>query len=944
MDHWTETPLPAVLPVLVGPLQTALALLPAVVMGLAAGLLALLSPRRFGQVARFLWRQKLFALGLAALLVSILTGWPWRGMWRGSRAALGWETKSAGDWPMFRGDPQRSGHGANFSDPTLATTVWQYSNDPTVYSSPAIAGDLVVFSTAFALDPLRPLGRGAIVALDATTGFERWRYAPDDFRATFSSPVVSDGYVVCGEGLHDVRDARVTCLNLKGERQWQFTTASHVESTPAIADRRVFVGAGDDGFYCLDLSGDTRGNPRVLWHLPGEQFPDCESSPVVVGDTVYFGLGERGQALCAVDARTGTPRWSIETPYPIFASPTWIPPTESSGAKLIIAMGNGNFAQSADEVRTARLAELKANGISGQALQEAERKLATGGQVWCIDLATQEVDWRYLTDETVLGAVAARGDRLYFACRDGVVHCLSTKGQAVRRVNLHEPIVASPALGANHAYVATLGGRLAALDLQLLQLQWEVDLSERTAHTSSPVVSHGHVYVGTTEQGLCCLGTKGRIGVAAWGRGHQGGPVDFDPFPEPARVVGRWPANDETCETAWPLSIADGQIIVIRQTSEDPRMLRLDFKSGVDNALQVAWETPCAPLEGLPPLCIGNRVITAELISRFGRPVSVRDPGGAGPRSWPHIVSRNSDDGAMHWRIPLPLANVRQWICDLRQIYLLAPDGLMAYSTRDGSPKWGLNFNEPRDGSIGLAEDILIFSDGTSWKALDTVTGVPLWKIPPSGFAVRVLDANPLHFLAASRPIEGGETQLEWRRVLDGGLVWRQPWEADSTPDWARLAADHVLILARDEQWQARRLSDGSRVEFAEYPRATDHGDSKPRAPDSASADDNPNQPNQPNQPGQSGENSESVASSDSGATSDRPRLVRALPIISRNRIIDPLASAAPRIFNLDDRTSRTWLPLDAGRPNSQMVMVQGRVYFISDRGQVLCVAAGSGP
>ncbi len=35
------------------------------------------------------------------------------------------------------------------------------------------------------------------------------------------------------------------------------------ESSPAIADGRVYVGAGDDGFYCLDLRGDGQGKAKV---------------------------------------------------------------------------------------------------------------------------------------------------------------------------------------------------------------------------------------------------------------------------------------------------------------------------------------------------------------------------------------------------------------------------------------------------------------------------------------------------------------------------------------------------------------------------------------------------------------------------------------------------------------------------------------------------------
>src|ERR1043166_8209681 len=79
-----------------------------------------------------------------------------------------------------------------------------------------------------------------------------WRYAPSDFRGTFSSPVVKDGRLVCGEGLHQTADARISCLDLAGQRLWELRTKSHVESTACIEGGRVYVGAADDGVYCVD--------------------------------------------------------------------------------------------------------------------------------------------------------------------------------------------------------------------------------------------------------------------------------------------------------------------------------------------------------------------------------------------------------------------------------------------------------------------------------------------------------------------------------------------------------------------------------------------------------------------------------------------------------------------------------------------------------------------
>ena len=43
-------------------------------------------------------------------------------------------------------------------------------------------------------------------------------------------------------------------LSLEGKGVWTFATRARVESSPAIAGGRVFVGSNDGRFYVLDLN------------------------------------------------------------------------------------------------------------------------------------------------------------------------------------------------------------------------------------------------------------------------------------------------------------------------------------------------------------------------------------------------------------------------------------------------------------------------------------------------------------------------------------------------------------------------------------------------------------------------------------------------------------------------------------------------------------------
>src|SRR6185436_12164906 len=143
--------------------------------------------------------------------------------------------------------------------------TWKQGNEA-FFSSPTLVGNRV-YATSASLGAFS--SSGMIYCFDADTGALAWKAAPPGFRPTFSSPVVAGNYLVCGEGLHTTRDARVVCLDLRpgheGQTLWTFATKSHVECTPVVYENRVYVGAGDDGYYCLELVPDAKGAARVVW-------------------------------------------------------------------------------------------------------------------------------------------------------------------------------------------------------------------------------------------------------------------------------------------------------------------------------------------------------------------------------------------------------------------------------------------------------------------------------------------------------------------------------------------------------------------------------------------------------------------------------------------------------------------------------------------------------
>ena len=186
------------------------------------------------------------------------------------------DTGHAGDWPMWRHDPQRA----------AATTE-------------SLAANLHV-RWSLQLPSLKPAFRNSRLQFDK--GYE---------------PIVVGKTLVYGSSLNDSVTARDTDT---GELKWRFYTDGPVRFAPAALDGRVYVGSDDGHLYCLDVeTGRLRwkfraapsrrkilGNGRMIsvWPVRG--------GPVAQDGRVYFAAGVwpmEGVFVYALDAATGDVAW-----------------------------------------------------------------------------------------------------------------------------------------------------------------------------------------------------------------------------------------------------------------------------------------------------------------------------------------------------------------------------------------------------------------------------------------------------------------------------------------------------------------------------------------------------------------------------------------------------------------------------------------------------------
>jgi len=147
----------------------------------------------------------------------------------------------------------------------------------------------------------------------------RWTYYPQKSFVPSAPTAAGQLVFVCGN------DGKVRALDGQtGELKWSFAAAGPVSQPPALWNARAYVGSSDGSVYCLEAA-----TGRLLWRYrvaPVERRMMvydrlCSTWPVASGVLVQDGIAYAaagiidydGTYVCALDARTGRPRWENNT-------------------------------------------------------------------------------------------------------------------------------------------------------------------------------------------------------------------------------------------------------------------------------------------------------------------------------------------------------------------------------------------------------------------------------------------------------------------------------------------------------------------------------------------------------------------------------------------------------------------------------------------------------
>jgi outer membrane protein assembly factor BamB len=324
-------------------------------------------------------------------------------------------------WSMFQHDSQHTGY-STAEAPNTNHLLWTFEGESYFYyTSPVVVNDTLYIGSWFTSDSPPNEDLGKVYCVNASTGEPIWEEIVGGIIQ--STPAVSNNKVYIGAW-----DNKLYCLNAKnGSKLWNFTTNGWIDSSPTVSNNNVYVGSYDAKVYCLNAD-----NGSQLWNYTTDGM--VMASPAVSSNRVYVGT--------------------------------------------------------------------------------------YGGTVYCLNAENGSLIWMYHTIVSIESSCAVSENRVYVGCGDHSLYCFDAVGNGDGTTTLlwaspTGDIIArsSPAVAYGHVYIASFDGNIYCFDAENGTRLWNQTIGIYLF--SSPAVADGKVYIGSSSTNrLYCFDAE--IGALLW--------------------------------------------------------------------------------------------------------------------------------------------------------------------------------------------------------------------------------------------------------------------------------------------------------------------------------------------------------------------------------------------------------------------------------------------
>ncbi len=156
--------------------------------------------------------------------------------------------------------------------------IWQYSTNGSVSSSPAIFGNNLYFTT-----------KDGYLYKISENGEKIWE---KEIGISVSSPAIINGKIYVGSGTFD-GSGKFYCYDEDGNKLWSFIPNGGVQSSPVVADGKVFfaTNTANGTIYSLDLEGN------LVWNFMPTPKGYILGSPTVADNRLFI-ASDNGYIYC----------------------------------------------------------------------------------------------------------------------------------------------------------------------------------------------------------------------------------------------------------------------------------------------------------------------------------------------------------------------------------------------------------------------------------------------------------------------------------------------------------------------------------------------------------------------------------------------------------------------------------------------------------------------
>ncbi len=272
--------------------------------------------------------------------------------------------------------------------------LWKYPTEGGIGSSPCIFQGKVFVGSQDQL----------LYALNAESGHLLWTCPTGG--AVYSSPRAHLGYIFFGSDDHNLYAVKIS----SGRIAWTFQAEAAIRSSPAIGKDAIYFGDEGGSVYSVDSGG------KMLWRFRARR--GVTSSPLLAEDTLY--VGSKDGYLYALDIQSGWDIWHHRTSGPIISSPV-----ASESAVFFGSTDEEIYAVSVSSGRT--IWRYKTNGqvTSSAVLYRGAVYIgSTDGRLYSLDAKTGKLRWRFQTKGPIISSPCLAEDIIYIGSSDHYVYAL----------------------------------------------------------------------------------------------------------------------------------------------------------------------------------------------------------------------------------------------------------------------------------------------------------------------------------------------------------------------------------------------------------------------------------------------------------------------------------------------------------------------------------------